>query len=54
MTTNRLLRSADIVPMCLTVAKDGFPKHPLNVGCDVEPIPFNQEMRMCSVKRSAP
>lgn len=49
----RLLRSAGIVPMCLFVTKDGFPKHPLCVGYDVEPIPFDQEMRMCSVKRSA-
>ncbi|MCA8228332.1 DUF1643 domain-containing protein [Burkholderia vietnamiensis] len=49
----RLLRSAGIAPMCLVVTKDGFPKHPLYVGYDVEPIPFDQEMRMCSVKRSA-
>ncbi|WP_321820813.1 MULTISPECIES: DUF1643 domain-containing protein [unclassified Burkholderia] len=37
----RLLRSAGIQPMCLVTTKDGFPKHPLYVGYDVNPIPFN-------------
>jgi hypothetical protein len=36
----RLLRSAGIKPMCLVLTKEGFPKHPLYVGYDVEPIPF--------------
>jgi hypothetical protein len=36
----RLLRASGITPMCLVLTKDGFPKHPLYVGYDVEPVPF--------------